>query len=421
MRLFFNFISNSSAPENPVIRGDRHFLLQLSRLSIPKILPLICVLALLFCLPQSTGTSSVLKRWSELNIYQKLRADCLNYEIRDAQTFALTANFLANQKISDPVLTGQFRDSGLSHLLALSGGQTHPAAMFVSQFFLFLFLTLSRLHGTINFARLSRLLRFSAGLIQTAILMFLVGLYQSSGALNRSLSQHIVHCSSNAAILSQTANGSGNSRHLKSFCTAAPWVLGFLLHRNPVGDLSFLLSALGAATGRVTNTSLGLLTGFFEESDPDEAIQYTGLLQFLQNICLAVLSVAATSALMCLLTWPLWTPENIYQKVQANILAGPCVMLIVTPAALGVCLGALTGFAELSSVSHAVLEFGVRLLAQIAHIFSESHLPRDLSGTEHALSANGREFAPAFILTLQYVLLVLTAEILKIYRCRKQT
>jgi hypothetical protein len=421
MRLFFNFISNSSAPENPVRRGDRHFLLQLFRLSIPKILPLFCVLAVLFCLPQNTETSSVLKGWSELNIFQKLRADCLNYEIRDAQTFALKANFLANQKISDPVLTGQFRESGLSHLLALSGGQTHPAAMFVSQFLLFSFLTVTRANGAINFARFGRLLRFSAGLIQTSILMFLVGLYQSSGALNRSLSQHIVHCSCNAAILSQSANDSGNSRHLKSFCTAAPWLLGFLLHRNPVGDLSFLLSALGAATGRVTSHSLGLLTGFFEESDLDDSIQNSGLPQFLQKICLTVLSGAATSAVMCLLTWPLWTPENIYQKVQANILAGPCVMFIVTPAALGVCLGALTGFAELSSVSHAVLEFGVRLLAQIAHIFSESHLPQNLSGTEHALSLNGREFAPAIILTLQYVLLVLAAEIFKIYRCCKQT
>jgi hypothetical protein len=276
------------------------------------------------------------------------------------------------------------------------------------------------LHRTIkiNFTDYLRTVRIFTGLMQTSILLFLVGLYQSSGALNRALSQHVTYCSSRTAVLISDSTARHESSLVNAWLSPTPWIIGFVLHQNPVRDLSFLLSALGAVCSALNYTliSQAMRSQESEASFKKAKASHPNLfrfIQFTQTICLWILTVSATSAVMCLLTWPMWTPNNIFQKIQANILAGPCVMMIITPASLGVCLGVITHLPVIAAFSHNLLEVGLTLLIAIAELFSHSHPMDVLPAGQAAKIQIGGQFTPQSVLLLEYLLLFMLLAFLK--------
>jgi hypothetical protein len=376
-------------------------------------IPLMFTLAILVHAKEGPAARTPLKVWAELSFFSKLRSSCLNHPLGLPHIDALRSNFLANEKIKDKLLLDEFRDSGLSHLLALSGGQTQPAAVFFSSFIVMIFIMAAGVKSKTNFFRHLGAVRFIARLTQTFVLLFLVGLYQSSGALNRTFSSHIAQSARSAALLTST-EWQRDSVWILALTATAPWCLGYVLHQNPAHDLSFLLSALGA----VSSALIYSLTSMLIETDEDIVKgrrSMDRMVRLLKNkilpVSLSILSVAATSAFMCLLTWPLWPPQNILPKIQANLLAGPCVMLVITPAALGVCLGVLSGISVLTQTAHAVLEWGLSMLMQIARLFSHQ------SHNTFSDAKSVPDISPHTVLVLEFLLLFLLLDFLRQVRC----
>jgi hypothetical protein len=409
MGTFINLINHSTLKNDATsdFLFQRKFVLFCRTLATA--IPLMAVLAILVHAQESPAAQTPLKVWAELNFFSKLRSDCLSHPQGNPHIDALRANFLANEKLKDKLLIDEFRDSGLSHLLALSGGQTQPAAMFCSNFIFMIFIVVLRTKSRINFARHLRVVRLFACFIQTFVLLFLVGLYQSGGALNRTFSNHVAQSARSAALLSDGAC-QRDSMWILTLTAAAPWCLGYVFHQNPAHDLSFLLSALGAVSSALVYSLTSMLTETNEDKKEGQH-RMDCIARLLKDkilpVSVRILSVAATSAFMCLLTWPLWPPQNILPKIQANLLAGPCVMLIITPAALGVCLGVMSGISILTQTAHAILEWGLSVLLQIARLFSHRS-PSTLS----ALKADP-DISPHTVLILEFLFLFLLLDFLR--------
>jgi len=357
--------------------------------------------------------------WARSQFFEGLRNACLNVSGQDEVIHSLRRNFLANEKITDQTLLNEFRESGLSHLLALSGGQTTPAAHFICSVFMIFILILLQLFIKVNAFKIIQTLRILTYIVQTATLVFLVGLYQATGALNRTCCTQLSVGARAAALLSHGEKMRG-ALWINPLLLASPWLLGFFLHQNPVRDLSFLLSALGAVTSAVMSRSLGLLWGDAkEECDLSRIFQQRSLNAFFHWI----LSTAATSSVMCLLTWPLWPADNIFPKIQANIIAGPCVLFLITPASLGVCLGVLLGLTSLEKISHHLLDFGLNALHFIAQTFSSvaSEEIRAASSVLSPTQTSGPLISPQVTLVLEIVVLTLTLECLNSLRRSRAT
>lgn len=375
---------------------------------------MIVVLVGLFS-PHKSADEPLLKRWADASFFERIRAGSLTQNREHRELSELRENFLINEKIQDPLLREEFEQSGLAHLLAISGGQTAPAAATISLLMLMLIVLCARRFKTRNTFKWLMILRLIAGFFHTLVIFFLVGLYQSSGALTRALSGHLTLCARSILLLSFDGR-SKNSGNTRSLMLASPWCLGWILLENPVRDLSFLLSALGALTSVFVSQLLALLirtesVHLLPLPRCESAFGKFFSSPLSLSLSLAIVSVSLTSALMSLLTIPFWPAGNIFQKVLANVLAGPCVMFIITPAALGICVSVLLGSAGLALLCHEVLHWGLEMLLLIARTFAN---PVDQSGQQQSLKfLFTAGISPSVVIACEILILSILTELLR--------
>lgn len=393
------------------------------RRSLINCIPFLCVLTLCAYAGNNSRAHTPLSTWARSQFFERIRHACLNVANENEVIHSLRRNFLANEKITDQTLLNEFRESGLSHLLALSGGQTTPAAQFICSVFMMLVLILLHVFIKVNAVKIIQTLRILTYVTQTATLIFLVGLYQATGALNRTCCSQLAAGARASALLFQGGNTRG-AIWIHPLLLASPWLLGFFLHQNPVGDLSFLLSALGAVTSSVMSRTLGFLWGDAKVECFPQHLSWLLQSKSSKAFLLWILSTAATSSVMCLLTWPLWPADNILPKIQANIIAGPCVLFLITPASLGVCLGVLLGLPYLEKISHLLLDVGLNALHLIAQTFSSVAGEETFTKSSDLLATktSGHLISPQMTLVLEIFLLTLTLECLShLQRSRAST
>ncbi|MEN9530335.1 MAG: hypothetical protein RI932_2208 [Pseudomonadota bacterium] len=344
---------------------------------LPQILfeataPLALLNLTLMFLPVSHHSNTVLEQVSNSAFFTALRAKCLNLNA-PVHLLELKDNFLTNERLSDPELRQTFQSAGLSHLLALSGSQTGPVAWITCV--VVISLLIACLSSAQNLAKHSivRSIRLFGLLTEFATLVCLVGLFQSTGALNRILSSKIC-----CFILEPLKAGLGEFRvhslllHPRITLTL-PWILAFLLGKNPVHDLSFLLSALGAHTAQVVAT---LVQTTWAQDDKDSRFKKKRIAKCCftaaQQVAQWVLITALTSALMCIFCLQLWPIDNMAKKILANLLAGPVVLFLITPSAMTVIISVMFELNSCLALSGFLFETGLEVLLLIAQSFAES-------------------------------------------------
>ncbi|MEY2988761.1 MAG: hypothetical protein RJB13_2282, partial [Pseudomonadota bacterium] len=217
------------------------------KVAIHKCLFLLALIAALLSVQESNHRKTLLEGLSNAPTFQYLRMKCDNLEFPAAINH-LKDNFLTNKRVNDDHLRTIYRDSGLSHLLALSGGQTVPAAYVISLLFTHCAVMFLRIFTPFIKGRHLIALFFVASIFEIFTLGFLVCLFQATGALSRALSNKwtelLRFCSKFC-----TCNVSASERWIwKTQLELAPWIIVWLIHKNPVHDLSFLLSLMGART-----------------------------------------------------------------------------------------------------------------------------------------------------------------------------
>lgn len=292
---------------------------------------LAAILLMLSC-GSSSKNRSLITHASTHEVFQLVRERSLALDF-DPALAALKDNFMTNQKIPDTDLKRIYRDAGLSHLLALSGGQTTPASFLICFVFAQLSLSLLRLMIPTISAKRVKSIMWICFFIETGILSFLVCLFQATGALARALSIKSVSLGS---FLNRSLIGRTSTRHSDwtlLMREVGPWIFVWTVHKNPTQDLSFLLSILGAKTAACV--AIGL-TGILKHAKPqsNSSIEKRLLLYCLGHITYWTSVTSLTSALMCLFCFQLWPVEQVIPKVFANLIAGPIVLFVVTPASL---------------------------------------------------------------------------------------
>lgn len=376
-----NLLKNSNIPfiQSPLkSKWAISSILQMLRHAMKECTPLFFIVSLLLLNAPSSHEQTPLGHWANLDLFHRLRLESLNHSTANQEIFELQRNFLTNQKIDDKTLIEEFRSSGLTHLLALSGGQTAPATQMTCSILMTFILFLLRSSRFYNASSWLNPLRVVSFLIQATVTVFLVGLFQSTGALTRVLSMQLTLSFHASNVFSVTSKS--RTWHIPyAVILCLPWIFGFLLHKNPSYDLSFLLSALGALSSR----SIGQVVQDFllqgSNSTNINKQKFSALKRWLQHGWILDFSAwcigtAITSASMCLLTWPLWPPGHVIEKIMANILAGPCVLFLTTPATLGVYFSLVLDSKLLFRCSHDGLEFSLKILIAIARTFSQSQM-----------------------------------------------
>jgi hypothetical protein len=405
---------------NLLLHSDHHShynqrLLARMMSSVESCFILIVVVVAGLVLPYKSETEPLLKRWADSPFFAQIRAESLTHNGQHAALDELRENFLINEKIKDPLLREEFEQSGLAHLLAISGGQTAPAAAAISFFMLMIIVACTRTLKNESSLKWLAGLRLATGLLHTLVIFFLVGLYQSSGALTRALANHITLCARSLLLftVNDRHNNCGKTRGLM---LASPWCLGWILLQNPVRDLSFLLSALGALTSLFVSQLLALVI----RADSTETLPLPGSSRLLgkylfapvsMKISMAIVSVSLTSALMSLLTIPFWPAGNILEKVLANILAGPCVMFIITPAALGICVSVVFELAGLGFACHAMLRCGLEILLYTARTFGNPVDQVNQQQSAEFFASMG--VSPSVVIACEILLLSVLTEMLR--------
>jgi hypothetical protein len=188
-----------------------------------------------------------------------------------------------------------------------------------------------------------------------------------------------------------------------------PWLFACLLGKNPVHDLSFLLSALGANTAQVVSTAIQATWSDAGKIIPGEKSSLSRItIDAATRLVQWTLITALTSSLMCCFCFQLWPVSNIFDKVLANLLAGPLVLFLITPAALLViaCI-ALQLEILLIPVCYA-LDLGLFALVFLAESFSDPKTLPPASTMQFPLAGASYEWFLHPYLGLCVIILALT-------------
>lgn len=295
---------------------------------------LVVVMLFLGMLPTNRAKNTPLHHWSNSDLFKNLRHDLISLPMQ-SDLEELKRNFLANQRISDPVVKHHFQSSGLTHLLAISGGQTGPAASAVTHFILFLCLVILNMKRKHVSTTLLKCIRSCGALLQWGLVFFLVGLFQSSGALGR-----ILACTSIRFLYFNTREAKTEALSYAGFLgciwPALPWIVIALVGANPVVDLSFQLSLLGSLVLRLNSQIVGRCFEKLQMRHQDTAPWISQLEKHLQAFTIWVVVTAATSCFMSVLCSAYWPSKNTFAQMQANLIAGPLVLLLITPLTLAI-------------------------------------------------------------------------------------
>jgi hypothetical protein len=307
------------------------------RALLSAVLSTICLTAVMLflgVLPTNRAKNTPLHHWSNSELFENLRHELISLPMQ-SDLEELKRNFLANQRINDPVIKQHFQSSGLTHLLAISGGQTGPAAYAVTHFILLFCLVILNMKRKHVSTTLLKCVRSCGAFLQWGLVFFLVGLYQSSGALGR-----ILACTSIRFLYFNTREAKTEAASYASVLSclwpALPWVVIGLVGTNPVVDLSFQLSLLGSLVLRLNSQ---IVTRYFEKLELRKKEKSHGssrVEKHLQAFSVWVMVTAATSCFMSVLCSAYWPSNNTFAQMQANLIAGPLVLLLITPLTLAI-------------------------------------------------------------------------------------
>ncbi|NBO37110.1 hypothetical protein EBU99_00840 [bacterium] len=337
------------------------------RKALRDALPLGIILLLLILFSTGKASLTPMSLWSQNQFFQHLRVQSMHLPFPQ-QLAPLKDNFLTNERIRDHRLQTTFRTAGLTHLLALSGGQTSPAALAVCRFIFIIIASALSARRAIALSE-NNFLRSLAAFISLSIQLFLLGLYQATGALCRALSNHICHLLFWITLRSMQRENFSDAIIASRTLYCIPWILTWAMSQNPAEDLSFLLSAAGSLMAR----AVSLCWRYFSERHQLNANPKNPkckIYSHIQSVFGWVIVTASTSALMCFCCWPLWPIDSITDKVFANLLAGPVVLLLITPFSLLLSFSLALQIDFLVQTASLGLQYGLKLFLCIASTFS---------------------------------------------------
>ena len=338
------------------------------RTALYKCFLLTALLAFLLSAQGPIHQKTLLKEWSNTQMFQDLRTKCESLEF-PATVSHLKDNFLTNKRVSDSQLRAVYRDSGLSHLLALSGGQTAPAAYVISLLLTLCTVTVLRLFAPVIPSKCLNSLFVTSLVFEFLTLCFLVCLFQATGALSRALSGKSIEFFRFYGRLSVADRSTAEQWSWHIAYEFAPWIVVWLIHNNPVHDLSFLLSLMGARTAGLVAECCARLNQVGTSSQL-KSRTFIFITRLMRPIIFWVSVTSITSALMCLFCAWLWPIDNILQKVQANLIAGPIVLFLITPASLLILAWIILSPQWPPPLLSAFLEWGLSLFHEAAITFS---------------------------------------------------
>jgi hypothetical protein len=340
-------------------------------------LPLFLVVLCLLLLPGNNASETPIQSFASLKTFQDLRYKCGTIDVEN-NLEELKNNFLTNSRIENASLRETFQHAGLSHLLALSGGQTGPAAAFIC------FSIVGVLIGLLSLKR--KMVRFRLILIigrvgilsELAVILFLVGLYQSTGALNRVFSFRLARIVAYAATFQVRTVVRKHIHMIPHILATLPWMLAFLIGKNPTSDLSFLLSSLGALTAHLSSSVTSLLFSVHKDKTNRKSPPvFRAIKDLVGTIARWITMTALASAIMCIFCFQLWPINNLVNKIMANLLAGPVVLLIITPGALVINVSLLLNSEIILNPATSFFSFGTFVFLKIGQTFAEQGITRD--------------------------------------------
>lgn len=335
------------------------------------------VIFVLLCLPRAHNPTPI-EISTKIEFFLLLRENLSELTLNE-QLNELKDNFLLNQKIKDRELRGTFESAGLSHLLALSGGQTGPAAMAVCFCCAFGFLNGLALLGYTHRYSLIHATRLFVLLSKLLVIVFLTCLFQGTGALTRILSLEISLLLLFWARQQETAISGHSTIFIASIDAIIPWILCSLLSKNPTDDLSFLLSALGSSTVMLISRVLSRILN--QSVPPNTPIFRRLTIRATQLMTHWIATSSLTCVSMCLFCFQLWPIGNLSQKIAANLLAGPVVLLLITPAILAVIVTLSLHCEFLLKAALAFLDFALRLFIKIGEAFASTDSPTGMGAS----------------------------------------
>lgn len=370
---------------------------------------LAALITVLLSVNEPVNHPTLLKGMSDSGFFHAIRAR--SAEIEFPQTLEpLKNNFINNQRIEDDFLRKIYRDSGLSHLLALSGGQTTPAAYVISLSLTWCAVALMRVIVPVVSSNYMKLIFVFCFALELVTLGFLVCLFQATGALSRALSAKSIEFLNFTNRLHARDKSAAGKRLWKIFFELSPWIVVWLIHKNPVHDLSFLLSLMGAKTAGFVSSLCRLIFSTRSSSNTDE----TGMrIVFIwaRKISHWVLVTSITSALMCLFCAPLWPVDNIWQKIFANLIAGPIVLFLITPASLILLPWIALDAGQPPQPLCVFLELGLFLFHEAALAFSSHADQRPTQSAGFVYNSNNLEWFNHPYLTLLLVIVALSGSL----------
>lgn len=240
-----------------------------------------------------------------LSEYSARRSEYLEPQFRNQ---GLAKNFLSNERRGlPPDLAADMKNTGISHLLAVSGAQVsfvipiitsgiiRPVGMSLTWW--------AKPHVV------SKILGYGRAFVEIFVASFFAALFGATGSLTRVA---VFRSASHARIVRKLSlAGAGACRLLPAsaisrtiFLVLCAFYLG-----NPFSNLSFLLSATGASIAFLSSQWLKKMQNLWQKT---------------------ILTTIITTASMSLLLAPIF-PSNPGQSILANLIAIPVVTWLITP------------------------------------------------------------------------------------------
>ncbi len=333
---------------------------------------------------------------NELNLKTLLEEKAL-YTSNKMTESNLGLNFLANKNKLSNLEYEVFQNSGLLHLLAISGGQINPLtslSSFIISNLVFILLIRNKT------PQKSMLINANTNkIINFIIALFISLIFGATGALTRTafltyLKKMNIFKKAENVLFSINPN----------FCpTVINKILIILilsiLFGNVFLNYSFLLSAIGASCAEICAFFCNLYLRNKNEFFLNSIIKSS----FFVEISITL----STCMLVGVILSPL-TPNNIFDSCLANMFAIPVVTFVVTPCALLTLLFPIDSF--LYNLSMQGLDFSLVCFKHIALSFSHIDIPIFSKQKNTILFSDDGLFYLNFILIILWIIIDLVKQ-----------
>lgn len=271
---------------------------------------------------------------------------------------ALVTNFLANERNMGPQMNNSFKSSGTAHLLAISGGQVSFLAPVIALVLVKpIILSLLRALPPLQLLVLSNALRDVVEIASAAVCAAAFG---ATGSLLRTGAQKIARATPLISRVAHKIFPWGVLISHASITKIAVLALLVPFLGNPLQDLSFLFSSLGA--GVLTLSSQNLHT--FSKKYP---LALSGAVHTLTT-------TLVTSGTIAALLIPI-SNSNPANAIMANLVSIPLVTFWICPASLAILMIPVPCAQEFLL---PILDTGLDFFAACARAFSQNTTPAHL-------------------------------------------